>query len=72
MHAPAEHQPERFLVGDRVRLSRRVGCTASGTGGKVLGFLRRDLELLVISLDSDGVLEVLPQDVVKEADGAVG
>lgn len=61
--------PEGKLgVGDSIRLTKDVGEAPAGALGRVLGFLRRDPELLVISLAGGRLLRVQPDDVTKDAD----
>jgi hypothetical protein len=57
-------------VGDSIRLSKDVGGAPAGAIGRVLGFLRRDPELLVILLAGGRLLRVQPDDVTKDADVA--
>jgi hypothetical protein len=52
-------------VGDSIRLSVGVGETPAGAIGRVIGFLRRDPELLVIAVPGGLVLHVRPDDVTK-------
>jgi hypothetical protein len=53
-------------VGDSVRLTKDVGGAPTGAIGRVLGFLRRDPELLVV-LVAGRVLRVPPDDVTQDA-----
>jgi hypothetical protein len=53
-------------VGDSVRLTKGVRGAPTGAIGRVLGFLRRDPELLVV-LVAGHVLRVPPDDVTKDA-----
>ena len=55
----------RLGVGDSIRLSEGVGETPAGAIGKILGFLRRDPELLVIAVRGGLVLHVRPEGVRK-------
>jgi hypothetical protein len=53
-------------VGGRVSLGRRIGSVPPGTHGKVLGYLRRDVDLLVVAFETEVVLQVRPEDVVRD------
>jgi hypothetical protein len=53
-----------LALGDRVRLIRSVGSLPAGAEAVVVGFFRRDPEVIVVKLaDSYRVLEVHPEDV---------
>jgi hypothetical protein len=56
---------DKLGVGDSIRLTKDVGGAPPGANGRVLGFLRRDPELLVV-LVAGRVLRVLPDDVTKD------
>jgi hypothetical protein len=61
-------------VGDSVRLTKDVEGAPAGAVGRVLGFLRRDPELLVISVTGGRILRVRPDEVTKgeELPGRLG
>ena len=60
----------KLRVGDSIRLTKDVGGAPAGAIGRVLGFLRRDPELLVILLAGGRLIRVQPDDVTKDADAA--
>jgi hypothetical protein len=63
---PGAGPAEQFVFGDRVRLTCPVGSVPASAEGVVVGFFRRDPEMIVVKLaDSYRVLEVRPEDLEK-------
>ena len=67
---PEERPCDRLKTGDAVRLKYRLRSIPANTKGVVVGFFRRQPELVVVRLEgSTAVVEVSPEDV-ERTDGA--
>jgi hypothetical protein len=65
----SEHSRAGIVPGSRVRLRNGVGGAPAGSEGRVVGYIRREPELVVVSLAGSGlVVDVRHEDLERLLD----